>query len=131
MDGAAAGDFVRSENGNSEDNRRVTMTTAQTRQEKTSQLFKLGRTLCTPAAQQSLIDAGIPEDGVLGCFHHILTRHLSGDWGECCDEDKATNDQAVKSGARILSVYTVSGVKLWVITEADRSYTTILLPEDY
>jgi len=62
----------------------------------------------------------------------FLTRHLIGDYGELCDEDKALNDLAVRDGSRILSAYTTSTkAKLWVITEADRSATTFLLPDEY
>lgn len=61
-----------------------------------------------------------------------LARHAAGDWGDLCGEDRAANDRAVAVGARILSAYhTPEGVKLWIITEADRSATTILLPEEY
>ena len=61
-----------------------------------------------------------------------LRRHLSGDWGDLSTEDKQENDFAVKNGFRILSSYSSKkGVKFWVITEADRSATTVLLPEEY
>jgi hypothetical protein len=60
-----------------------------------------------------------------------LNKHISGDWGDVCAEDKATNDQALKDGDRVLSAYKVGDVKIWIITEYDRSYTTILLPEEY
>jgi hypothetical protein len=62
----------------------------------------------------------------------FLARHKSGDWGDCCPEDARENDLSVKQGFRILSVYsTCKGEKLWVITEADRSVTTLLLPSEY
>lgn len=61
-----------------------------------------------------------------------LNRHWSGDWGELDEEDKAENDRALKENCRILSAYTASNkVKFWVITEHDRSVTTVLLPEEY
>ncbi len=61
-----------------------------------------------------------------------LRRHQAGDWGDLCPDDKAANDLAVLDGSRLLSAYTSeSGVKFWIITESDRSITTILLPEDY
>lgn len=61
-----------------------------------------------------------------------LVRHQSGDWGEVGDEDTESNDEALKSGFRLLSVYTSeSGVTFWIITEHDRSVTTFLLPEEY
>ncbi len=61
-----------------------------------------------------------------------LARHLRGDWGDVDEEDRRTNDQSLKHGARLLSVYhAANGTKFWIITEADRSATTILLPSDY
>ena len=61
-----------------------------------------------------------------------LSRHLSGDWGELCPEDWKLNDEALEVGNRLLSAYTAAnGVKFWIITEWDRSATTILLPDDY
>ncbi|MDR0531392.1 MAG: hypothetical protein LBG83_04935 [Oscillospiraceae bacterium] len=62
-----------------------------------------------------------------------IARHKFCDWGECCDEDKESNDAAVQNGDdRIHSVYRDSkGTKFWIITESDRSVTTVLLPEDY
>ena len=62
----------------------------------------------------------------------FLDRHAACDWGEICPQDKTLNDEAIDGEARIMSVYRTSlGVRLWVITEADRSATTILLPEEY
>ena len=61
-----------------------------------------------------------------------LLRHASGDWGDVDDEDKQANDNALAYGGRLLSAYTSSdGIRFWIITEADRSYTTVLLPEEY
>lgn len=61
-----------------------------------------------------------------------LTRHSTGDWGEVSAEDAKTNDHALICGARLLSSYrTHTGVRFWIITDADRSKTTVLLPEDY
>ena len=61
-----------------------------------------------------------------------LARHLSGDWGDLCDEDRHFNDAALKSGDRLLSSYRVApSLTLWIITEWDRSVTTLLLPEEY
>lgn len=65
-------------------------------------------------------------------YHQALQRHSKGDWGDLDDEDKATNDAALKDGDRLLSAYESSqGTRFWIITEADRSVTTVLLPEDY
>lgn len=61
-----------------------------------------------------------------------LIRHSSGDWGDVDDEDKQANDHALAYGGRLFSAYTSSdGIRFWIITEADRSYTTVLLPEEY
>lgn len=61
-----------------------------------------------------------------------LARHLGGDWGDLCDEDRHLNDAALKSGDRLLSSYQVApDLKVWIITEWDRSVTTLLLPEEY
>jgi hypothetical protein len=62
-----------------------------------------------------------------------LGRHTKGDWGDLTDEDRQANDDAVTNGGRLLSSYRTvpSGTKFWIITEADRSATTVLLPEDY
>lgn len=65
-------------------------------------------------------------------IQQMLKRHRSGDWGNLDDEDKAANDRAADSGdARILSAYELFGGKVWIITEWDRSVTTILLPSEY
>ena len=62
----------------------------------------------------------------------FLIRHLAGDWGEVNPEDWQANEQSLLRDLRLLSVYTMStGTKFWVITEADRSATTFLLPEEY
>jgi hypothetical protein len=61
-----------------------------------------------------------------------LVRHLSGDWGDLDQEDKSANERALVRGGRLFSAYSIeSGTKFWIITEADRSATTILLPEEY
>lgn len=87
--------------------------------------FSPGSLYITPGAAAAFVASG---DDVTVC----LIRHISGDWGQVNDEDKAANEQALKEGTRLLSAYTLSsGVKVWIITEADRSSTTILLPEEY
>lgn len=60
-----------------------------------------------------------------------LQRHRQGDWGDVCTEDKQANDDALKHGDRILSAYAINGKKIWIITEWDRSVTTILFPDEY
>lgn len=85
--------------------------------------FRLGRTLTTPGARDELD----PEDVLLA-----MRRHARGDWGDCCADDKEANDLAVVDGSRIFSVFHDRyGVKFWIITEADRSATTVLLPNEY
>ena len=64
--------------------------------------------------------------------HDLIMRHASGDWGELCDGDKKLNDEGVNSGDRLMSAYSLrDGVKIWIITESDRSVTTFLLPDEY
>jgi hypothetical protein len=61
-----------------------------------------------------------------------LTRHANGDWGELSETDRQANEHAVKHGLRVLSSYRLrTGEKIWIVTECDRSMTTILLPEEY
>lgn len=90
------------------------------------QHFHLGSVVATPDALSALAEAN--ESAM-----PLLTRHQSGDWGELCEEDKVLNDEAVNNGSRILSSFVLkaTGQKVWIITEADRSSTTILLPENY
>ena len=94
------------------------------------QLFLLGRVVMTANLQNRLAET-IPEswDQELKA---MIDRHVSGDWGELEEFDRQQNNSALKDGSRIFSAYhTSDGTKIWVITEADRSYTTALLPEDY
>ena len=87
--------------------------------------FKLGRLLATPGALRAIEEAG--DDPAT-----FLLRHLSGDWGELGAEDVLENEQSLKEGFRLLSAYRLkNGTKIWIITEADRSATTFLLPEEY
>lgn len=60
-----------------------------------------------------------------------LARHMRGDWGDVCAEDRTSNDAALRNGDRILSVYHSNGTKFYIITEWDRSVTTVLLPNEY
>lgn len=60
-----------------------------------------------------------------------LSRHAASDWGDLCPEDSLANDTALQNGDRLFSAYGQGGNRFWVITEADRSVTTVLLPEDY
>lgn len=94
-------------------------------------MFPLGHIVATTGAHDATTHAYRIE---------CLTRHVTGDWGCVCDEDRATNDEAVKLGNRNLSSYPLDPAlpckgwgdnTLWIITEADRSVTTVLLPDEY
>ena len=85
----------------------------------------LGRIVATPGALAELEQAGQKVD-------EFLRRHECGDWGEVQEEDWAANDRALQSGERVLSSYRLkSGEPIWIVTEADRSSTTLLLPSEY
>jgi len=87
--------------------------------------FPLGRVVATPGALDALLIAG-QTPAV------FLRRHVTGDWGEVDEHDRRENERSVADGCRLLSAYTLStGERLWLITEADRSSTTILLPSEY
>jgi len=85
--------------------------------------FTLGQVVMTTNAMRTL---RTDEIGT------ALANHLHGDWGDVCPEDRTANERALAEGSRLFSVYhDGSGVKFWIITEADRSATTVLLPDDY
>jgi hypothetical protein len=90
----------------------------------TWQRFPLGTCLVTPVAREHLAANGVAEGS-------LLARHATGDWGELDPEDRRENEFSVRRGFRILSSYVVAGEKVWLITEADRSGTTILLAMEY
>ena len=93
--------------------------------EEPKPLFALGQTLATPGALSTLTEA---ETEPL----ELLFRHVTGDWGDLPEQDIEENKLSVEKGLRIFSSYKLeTGAKVWVITEWDRSATTILLPEDY
>ncbi len=100
-------------------------------QGKEKWLFKLGQIVATPAALD-LLDKETNGNG-RELSLRLLAMHVTGRWGQLDDHDKAENDAAVKNGDRILSSYDLphTGEKVWLITEWDRSVTTILLPSDY
>lgn len=92
--------------------------------------FPLGQVLATPGAIEALQKSGqLPGE--------FLTRHVAGDWGEVCADDKTLNDESLIDGSRILSAYRTSrNERIWIITEAadetgHRCCTTLLLPEEY
>jgi len=87
--------------------------------------FVLGQTFITPGAEEAIQIAG--QTAI-----EFLRRHMSCDWGEVSEEDAQENEFSLKEGFRLLSAYqTGKGQKLWIITEADRSATTVLLPYEY
>ena len=100
---------------------------------KTKYLFNLGQVVATPGALQIITEHQID-------YVRLLARHVSGDWGVVSPDDKQANDNAAKFGLRIISAYPIDYTKplkghgdncIWVLTEADRSATTILLPDEY
>ena len=83
----------------------------------------MGSLVATPGVQER-----VPNGELVAA----LARHVAGDWGDLCDEDREANEEALKHGTRLMSVYTSrDGDGFWIITEADRSVTTVLLPEEY
>ncbi len=86
--------------------------------------FRYGQLVATPGA-------------IAFCEEHwinmisLVRRHLSGDWGQLCDHDKKANEQALIDETRLLSSYEFPQGKIWIITEADRSSTCVLLPSEY
>ena len=101
--------------------------------------FALGQIVATPGALELLEQAGFSALA-------LISRHVHGDWGDCCAEDKTTNELSVQQGMRVMSIYRLVDAErllqtpldkrsslptVWIITEADRSVTTLLLPEDY
>lgn len=87
--------------------------------------FSLGKVVATPGAILALEQHHVTET-------QLLDRHCQGDWGTVPEEDAQANQQAIETGARILSSYALAnGARIWITTEADRSATTLLLPEEY
>lgn len=88
-------------------------------------LFDLGQLVATPGVLAALEKTG--QNAM-----DFLSRHVRGDWGELPKEDKEENQFSVDKSFRLLSSYrTTAGDKIWIITEADRSHTTLLLPDEY
>ena|SRR5436190_17156232 len=87
--------------------------------------FPLGQTYITPGARDALMVAGQTEI-------QFLRRHASGDWSELSTTDAKENERSLRNGLRVVSAYsTAAGARIWIITEADRSSTTILLSDEY
>ena len=92
---------------------------------KRKPLFDLGSLVATPGALAALEKSG--QNAM-----DFLSRHVTGDWGDIPEEDREVNGLSLVRGLRLVSTYrTTADDKIWVITEADRSVTTILLPEEY
>ncbi len=91
-----------------------------------TELFSLGRIMATPGALETLRFVGMSAST-------LLARHAGGDWGNLDAEDRQANDRALMDGSRIFSSYRLgdTGERIWIITEADRSYTTVLRPDEY
>lgn len=89
-------------------------------------LFELGQVVATQGAVSAIEENNID-------MLSLLSRHSNGDWGNIPEEDKMENQRSLENGYRILSSYRLNeqGEKLWIITEADRSVTTLLLPDEY
>ncbi len=90
--------------------------------------FKIGQLVCTAG-----VNAQMLENRIFRMFvHECLVRHLGGDWGDLCEEDRWANEKALASGSRLFSAYKADCLpKIWIITEADRSSTCILFPDEY
>lgn len=86
--------------------------------------FPLGQLVATPGALDALAALGLSG-------FSLVRRHVCGDWSEMGTDDQASNIEAVERGSRVFSAYTYGKTRFWVITEADRSATTILLPSEY
>jgi len=102
----------------------ILMTTDLAHPNTSPPLFNLGQVVATPGALTKMNALNIqPTD--------LLMRHVTGDWSNMGEEDCLSNQEAVQQGFRVFSAFVFNEQKLWVITEADRSSTTILLPEEY
>jgi hypothetical protein len=87
-------------------------------------LFQLGAVVMTQGAKRLIEELELDPA-------HYLARHITGDWGDLSADDKKENDYSVTRSLRIFSAYGTGDSKLWIITEADRSVTTILRPDEY
>ena len=89
--------------------------------------LRLGRLLMTRGIDDRVAVSESLAIGVLDA----LRRHARGDWGEVCEADRKANDWSLAHGERLLSAYAIDGERVWIITESDRSATTILFPREY
>lgn len=90
----------------------------------TAATFPLGRLVATPGALEAIGRSPVT-------VFALLQRHSRGDWGDVDADDQRANDRAVNGEERILSAYQLVSGRVWIITEADRSATTLLLPDEY
>jgi len=91
-------------------------------------MFSLGQVVMTAGVNNKVADDAQFAKLVI----NSLSRHAVGDWGDMCDEDKQENELSLKEGFRLMSAYEQEGLpKIWIITEADRSSTTVLFPSEY
>lgn len=90
-------------------------------------LFRTGKTVMT----SGVANRAEEDNAFFGFVLDSLVRHVSGDWGDLCDEDKELNDRAITGGHRLFSAYKHDEDKIYIITEADRSATTVLFPDEY
>ena len=90
-------------------------------------VVKIGKLVATRGVAYEMQQNSEFEEFVRKSFY----RHYMGDWGDLCEEDKASNDYALDHGERLFSAYEKDDKKIWIITECDRSATTILFPEEY
>lgn len=98
----------------------------KTERVESAERFELGQVVATPGALKALEASGVSA-------HRLLWRHVTGDWGDLDDHDRAANERALLTGERLLSSYNLPGTdeRIWIITEWDRSATTLLLPDEY
>ena len=89
--------------------------------------FSLGKIFSCAGVHEMMIR----EPSFIQFVNSSLARHAEGDWGDLCEEDKRENELSLKEGFRLLSAYKNDEHKVWIITEADRSITTVLFPEEY
>jgi hypothetical protein len=92
-----------------------------------SNIFPIGKIVLTEGVHELLAT----HEKDISALDPFLTHHQIGDWGDLDDEDNAANDKAVANGGGIVSAYRLYSQKIWIITEADRSVTTVLLPREY
>lgn len=90
-------------------------------------MFKTGQIVCTAG-----VAARSEQDNEFARFVLFsLSRHIKGDWGDLCDEDRKANENALNADLRLLSAYQQGEQKIWIITEADRASTCVLFPDEY